>query len=83
MSNISAIAVFQRKISGHIKFTETPKRGVKITVDVTNVPDGLHGFHIHEKGNLLITDCMGCKGHFNPFNMAHVAKMIRTDMLAT
>lgn len=70
MSKVSAIAVFQKKLSGYVKFTET-NRGVKVDVRVRNLPDGLHGFHIHEKGNLLVTDCMGCKGHFNPFNKTH------------
>ena len=70
MSKISAIAVFQKKLAGYVKFTET-NRGVKVDVEVCNLPDGLHGFHIHEKGNLLVTDCMGCKGHFNPFKKTH------------
>ena len=70
MSKVSAIAVFQKNISGYVKFTETT-RGVKVDVRVHNLPDGPHGFHIHEKGNLLVTDCMGCKGHFNPFNNTH------------
>lgn len=70
MSKNVGIAVFTGKIKGFVKFIETEKR-TKIEVNLTNIPKGKHGFHIHEKGNLLETNCMGCKGHFNPYNKNH------------
>lgn len=70
MERINAIAVFQGKIKGYVQFSEI-ESGCKITVNVSNIKDGLHGFHIHEAGNLLIKDCKGCKGHFNPYNKNH------------
>ena len=70
MDKINAIAVFQGKLKGYVKFTDTDK-GVKINVVLNNLPKGKHGFHIHEKGNLLIKNCLGCKGHFNPHNKDH------------
>lgn len=67
---IKAIAVFQNKIKGYVLFTETEK-GTKININITNLPTGKHGIHIHEKGNLLEINCNGCKGHYNPHNKNH------------
>lgn len=67
---ISCIAVFQGKLSGYVKFIEK-KNYVRVEVNVSKLPKGKHGFHIHEKGNLLVKDCNGCKGHFNPYNKNH------------
>ena len=67
---IKAVAVFQGKIKGNVIFTETDK-GTKINVNIYNLPKGKHGFHIHEKGNLLEKNCSGCKGHYNPHNKTH------------
>ena len=33
---------------------------------------GLHGFHIHEKGDLS-ENCAGAGGHYNPAGMNHGA----------
>ena len=33
---------------------------------------GLHGFHIHEKGDLS-ENCVGAGGHYNPAGMNHGA----------
>ena len=45
---------------------------VEVVVDLTGVPPGVHGFHIHEKG-----DCgnngANAGGHFNPTGMVHGA----------
>ena len=67
--NISAIAVFQKKLEGYIKFREEGKL-VKIEVNVSGLKPGLHGFHVHESGNLL-KECKECKDHFNPYNTNH------------
>lgn len=67
--NISAIAVFQKNISGYVKFKELGNK-VQIEVNVSGLKPGLHGFHVHESGNLL-NDCTSCKDHFNPFNKNH------------
>ncbi len=56
---------------GTVHFQETAD-GVEVQVDLTGVPAGVHGFHIHEKG-----DCSdngnAAGGHFNPMNMPHAA----------
>lgn len=67
---ISCIAVFQGKLSGYVKFIEK-ENYVRVEVNVSKLPKGKHGLHIHEKGNLLVKDCKGCKGHFNPYNKNH------------
>ena len=67
---ISCIAVFQGKLSGYVKFIEK-KNYVRVEVNVSKLPKGKNGIHIHEKGNLLVKDCKGCKGHFNPYNKNH------------
>ena len=38
-------------IGGSVTFTEY-KNYVKVEVDLVGVPEGIRGFHIHEKGNL-------------------------------
>jgi Cu-Zn family superoxide dismutase len=65
-----SIAVFQGKLSGYVKFSETPNDNVKIEINIKGLKQGQHGFHIHEKGNLL-DKCMSCKGHYNPYNKNH------------
>lgn len=67
---ISCIAVFQGKLNGYVKFIEK-ENYVRVEVNITKLPKGKHGIHIHEKGNLLVKDCKGCKGHFNPYNKNH------------
>lgn len=55
---------------GMVHFQELRDGVVEVQVDLTGVPPGTHGFHIHEKG-----DCSdngnAAGGHFNPMNMPH------------
>ena len=68
--NIKAIAVFNGNIKGTVKFTEVGKL-VKIDVAVTGLkPNSLHGFHVHEAGDLS-DKCTSMCAHFNPYNMTH------------
>ena len=70
MKPIFAIAVFTDNIKGYVKFTEYNDT-VRIDVNLTGLrPNSLHGFHVHEAGDL--TDkCMSMCSHFNPFNQTH------------
>lgn len=57
---------------GTVTFTQLNSGGVEVDVNLTGVPAGVHGFHLHEKG-----DC-GDNGnaagaHFNPMFMPHGA----------
>jgi Cu-Zn family superoxide dismutase len=57
---------------GTIHFQELADGSVDVQVDLTGVPPGVHGFHVHDKG-----DCgdngNAAGGHFNPMNMPHAA----------
>lgn len=47
------------------------KDGVNIHIEVWNLPEGSHGFHIHEKGTCEEPDFESAGGHFNPTNAKH------------
>ena len=56
-------------ISGKADFMDTPE-GLKISVDLENVPPGSHGFHIHENG-ACGDEGKAAGGHYNPNQMPH------------
>jgi superoxide dismutase, Cu-Zn family len=67
-----AIAVFEGKIKGFVRFTEsTDRASVKIEVQLSGLKkNAKHGFHIHEAGDL--TDkCESLCAHFNPYGKKH------------
>lgn len=37
---------------------------------MSGLKKGLHGFHVHEYGN-LIEGCKSAGGHYNPFKLNH------------
>jgi Cu-Zn family superoxide dismutase len=55
-----------------VRLTQLADGGVDVQIELTGVPPGVHGFHIHEKG-----DCgdngNAAGGHFNPAATAHGA----------
>ena len=67
---IHAIAVFNDTIKGTVKFCEENNR-IKIELSIVGLkPNSLHGFHIHEAGDL--TDkCTSMCAHFNPYGTTH------------
>jgi len=70
---ISAIAVFDtKKIKGIVRFTEDiASNTVVINIDVHGLKkNGLHGFHVHECGDMS-EQCESMCAHFNPFNKEH------------
>ncbi|KAB7496026.1 Superoxide dismutase [Cu-Zn] [Armadillidium nasatum] len=56
-------------IVGNLKVTST-ENGVIIQGKITGLTPGLHGFHIHETGDLG-NQCKNAGGHFNPFGEDH------------
>jgi Cu-Zn family superoxide dismutase len=58
---------------GQAILTETPK-GVKIVLQVENLPPGVHAFHIHAKGICSTPGFESAGGHFNPFGKQHGLK---------
>ena len=55
---------------GTAKLTETAT-GVNLALDVSNLPPGVHGFHIHAVGSCEPPDFKTAGGHFNPENKKH------------
>lgn len=57
---------------GTVRLTQLGDGSVRVNVDLTGVPAGVHGFHIHEKG-----DCgdngNAAGGHYNPTATPHGA----------
>jgi Cu-Zn family superoxide dismutase len=69
---IKAIAVFTDQIKGTVKFIEDlHNKKVKIELNLIGLkPNSLHGFHVHEAGDL--TDkCTSMCAHFNPYGLTH------------
>jgi superoxide dismutase, Cu-Zn family len=56
--------------SGTVNFTQ---RGEVVLVEarVSGLSPGLHGFHVHERGNCTAADGSSAGGHFNPAAAAH------------
>ena len=48
--------------------------GVRMHLEVTGLPPGEHGFHIHEKGACEAPSFQSAGGHFNPTNRKHGPK---------
>jgi Cu-Zn family superoxide dismutase len=70
---IYAIAVFDGiKIKGNVIFTEILQdQLVKIDVNISGLKkNGLHGFHVHESGDLS-QKCESMCAHFNPYEKQH------------
>jgi Cu-Zn family superoxide dismutase len=60
----------QNKEIGTAVLTETP-HGVLIEFIVNEIPQGEHGFHIHETGSCETPDFKSAGGHYMPRGKAH------------
>jgi Cu-Zn family superoxide dismutase len=69
---IYAIAVFNDSIKGTVKFTEDLNNNIiAINLNLTGLkPNSLHGFHVHEAGDLS-DKCTSMCAHFNPYGKTH------------
>jgi Cu-Zn family superoxide dismutase len=58
------------QVSGTVNFTQ---KGDTVIVEakVQGLTPGLHGFHVHEKGNCTAPDGSSAGPHFNPGGTAH------------
>jgi len=72
-SPIQAIAFFDGKqVKGTVRFVEDLKNDcVLITVQIVGLKkNALHGFHVHESGDLT-SKCDSMCAHFNPYGKTH------------
>lgn len=57
-------------VAGRAVFSQAGKK-LRLLVEVSGLTPGLHGFHIHEKGDCSAPDGSSAGGHFNPFAKPH------------
>lgn len=72
-ATMQAIAVFtDKKVKGTVLFTEDPvHKEVIIDIDLQGLKkNGLHGFHVHEAGDLS-QQCTSMCAHLNPYGKTH------------
>lgn len=59
-----------KNVTGNLKFVQSPREGpVTITGKIYGLTEGLHGFHVHAKGDLSM-GCTSTGDHFNPENVS-------------
>ena len=58
------------QVSGVVYFTQKGDE-VEITGQIKGLTPGLHGFHVHEFGDMTSKDGMSTGGHFNPEGKPH------------
>ncbi|MDR3086989.1 MAG: superoxide dismutase family protein [Azoarcus sp.] len=57
-------------VQGNVTFKQE-KKGVRIIASVSGLTAGMHGFHVHEKGDCSAPDGSSAGGHFNPDGHQH------------
>lgn len=72
MKNVRAVAVLKSpQVAGVVTFEQSVHGGpTRIYGTIRGLPDGEHGFHIHEYGDLS-DGCTSAGAHFNPYNKKH------------
>ncbi len=72
---VHAIAVLHptvgSAVAGTVRFEAAPSGGVTVTVGLTGLSAGKHGFHVHEFGDCSAADATSAGGHFNPTGHPH------------
>jgi Cu-Zn family superoxide dismutase len=59
-------------VQGRVTFNKA-EAGVKVSLRVTGLTPGKHGFHVHEFGDCSAPDGASAGGHFNPTGDPHAA----------
>jgi Cu-Zn family superoxide dismutase len=60
------------KVKGVVRFVQEGT-SVRVSWEVEGLPPGLHGFHVHQWGDINCTDGVCTGGHFNPAGVDHGA----------
>jgi Cu-Zn family superoxide dismutase len=72
---VTAVATMEPRsgseAKGTVTFTELEGGGLSVKFDLSGVPEGVHGFHVHDKGDCSAPDGTSAGPHFNPHNMHH------------
>lgn len=84
----SALATLAPKsgsnVQGTIKLLQQGDNRVAMAVDIAGLPpNGMFGFHVHEKGDCSSPDGMSAGGHFNPTASRTVIRVPARTMPAT
>lgn len=58
------------RVNGVVTFTQSGDK-LLVLAEVSGLTPGLHGFHIHEKGDCSAPDGTSAGGHFNPSGKMH------------
>ena len=78
-----AIAVFMptkgSSVMGTVTFTKADK-GTRVMAELTGVPAGKHGFHIHEYGDASSPDGKAAGSHFDPKMADHHGDPNKTEV---
>ena len=61
------------KVTGKVIFTQQSSGETKAEVWIANATPGMHGLHIHEKGDCSAPDAASAGGHFNAAGNPHAA----------
>ncbi|AJD09277.1 superoxide dismutase [Condylorrhiza vestigialis mutiple nucleopolyhedrovirus] len=70
---MKAICIISGDVHGEVHFEQhAPEEIVYITGHLLNLPRGLHGFHVHEFGDIS-NGCTSAGEHFNPTHQQHGA----------
>ncbi|KAI8909262.1 extracellular Cu/Zn superoxide dismutase [Powellomyces hirtus] len=72
VASLTPDVTFGANVTGTVKMVQTGSAPAVIKVKLAGLTPGLHGFHIHEFGNIF-PDCTAAGGHYNPFNKTHGA----------
>lgn len=57
--------------SGQIVLAQASGGGLNIDITLNGLSPGIHGFHVHERGDCSAPDAASAGGHFNPENLPH------------